>query len=177
MHDIIGAIMAASGSDENSEIELRFIRLGKVPVPAKATAGAAGFDCVALKREFLTSVDGELRVIEAGQAKQFDLVRYSTGLALEIPPGHVGLAFARSSISKMPLILANTTGVIDSDFRGELSFMFRILNPDNIAKTAYQVGDRIGQILIMSLDDIKLIEADRLSESDRGHGAYGSTGR
>lgn len=145
--------------------------------PVKATAGAAGFDCFALSLEFLTYKDGELEVIEPGQAKQFDLVKYSTGVSLEIPEGFVGLTFARSSITKMPLIMANTTGVIDSDYRGEVIFMFRILNPGNIAKTAYKIGDRIGQLVLVELGDFKLEESGKLTDSARGSGAYGSTGR
>lgn len=144
--------------------------------PVKATSGAAGYDCFALNREFLTYKDGELVAVEPGHARQFDIVKYSTGVRLEIPEGYTGLTFARSSISKMPLIMANTTGVIDSDYRGEVIFMFRILNPEDITETAYKIGDRIGQLVLVELGDLELKISNKLSDTSRGSGAYGSTG-
>ncbi|HEU5005038.1 MAG TPA: hypothetical protein VFT49_03060 [Candidatus Saccharimonadales bacterium] len=146
-------------------------------LPKKATPGAAGLDFVAIKREFFKVENGEFKNIEPTEARQFDLVRYRTGIFIELPEGCVALAFARSSIAKMPLIMANTTGVIDSDYRGEIMFMFRILNPENIVETAYQIGDRIGQLVIMKVEDAELIKTDELNSSHRGDGAYGSTGR
>lgn len=156
---------------------LNFVLSAGAKPPIKATAGAAGFDLFAIKREFFTHKDGQLMVIEPEKVKQFDLVRYSTGVFCEIPKGHVGFAFARSSIINMPLIMANTTGVIDSDYRGEIMYVFRILNPENIMETSYQPNDRVGQLVIVKMPDIKLAEVNTLSDSERGHGGYGSTGR
>lgn len=166
--------MDKSRSEDNS---LNYTLSPGAKPPIKATPGAAGFDFFAATREFFTVKNGELMVIKPKDAKQFDLVRYGTGVHCEIPSGFVGLAFARSSIIKMPLIMANTTGVIDSDYRGEIIYMFRILDPENITETSYQIGDRVGQLVIVKSPDFKAKEVNTLSDSERGHGGYGSTGR
>lgn len=163
--------------EQNQYDYLNFVLSAGAKPFIKATPGSAGFDCFAQTREFFTFNDGELIVIEPAKAKQFDLVQYGTGVACEIPAGHAGLTFARSSIVKMPLIMANTTGVIDSDYRGEISFTFRILEPGNIAEKSYQIGDRIGQLVIVKSTILTTREVNTLSDSKRGHGGYGSTGR
>lgn len=162
---------------QNQADSLNFVLSAGAKPPIKATLGAAGFDLFALKREFFTQKDGQLTVVEPKNIKQFDLVRYNTGVFCEIPKGYVGLAFARSSIVNMPLIMANTTGVIDSDYRGEIMYVFRILNPENIEETSYQSNDRIGQLVIVKSPDLRLTEVNTLSDSERGRGGYGSTGR
>jgi len=163
--------------DSNSVFPLNFVITPGASAPRRATKGAAGFDCTALTREFLTCVNGELVPVKPPQTKQFDIVKYSTGLSFEIPQGYVILTFARSSIAKMPLMLANSTGVIDSDFRGEITFMFRIFNPQNIANTSYQVGDRIGQLVVLKLGELAPVEVSELAKSARGSGMFGSTGQ
>lgn len=100
---------------------------------------------------------------------------YGTGLALEIPPGYVGLIFPRSSISNTNMSLANSVGVIDSSYRGEVTFRFRELF-DSDGKQ-YEVGDRIGQLIIISFPRIELEEVGELTDTKRGRGGYGSTGR
>ena len=99
---------------------------------------------------------------------------YGTGIAVEIPHGYVGLVFPRSSIAKKDLSLTNSVGVIDSGYRGEITFIFF---RTNYPWLEYNVGDRIGQLIIMPYPHIELEEADKLSASDRGDGSYGSTGR
>jgi dUTP pyrophosphatase len=100
-----------------------------------------------------------------------------TGLAMEIPEGHVGLLFPRSSISKTPLSLRNSVGVVDSGYRGEIMLKFdredRVLNPE---ETIYKVGDRVGQIMIMPYPKVQFFEAQELSSTERGDGGFGSTG-
>jgi dUTP pyrophosphatase len=98
---------------------------------------------------------------------------YGTGLAFEIPKGYVGLIFPRSSISKKDLALSNCVGVIDSGYRGEVSFKFY---PTSSKHNIYNIGDRIGQLIIMPYPQITLVESDELSETERGAGGYGSTG-
>ena len=98
---------------------------------------------------------------------------YGTGLAMEIPEGHVGLIFPRSSISKTAHSLRNAVGVIDSGYRGELIFKFDI-NAYN--SPVYEIGDRIGQIVIMPYPEVEFDEVFELSETSRGKGGYGSTG-
>lgn len=104
---------------------------------------------------------------------QYKNVVYGTGLAFEIPEGYVGLVFPRSSICKQDLILSNCVGVIDSGYRGEVMLKFK--PTENFARL-YEVGDRIGQIIIMPYPQITLNEVEELSETERGNGGYGSTG-
>ena len=78
-------------------------------IPSYAKPGDAGMDLVATSRVF----------------DKYGNVEYGTGLAMEIPEGYVGLIFARSSISKQDLSLANAVGVIDSGYRGEIKFKFK----------------------------------------------------
>ena len=100
-----------------------------------------------------------------------------TGLAMEIPAGHVGLLFPRSSISKTPLSLRNSVGVVDSGYRGEIMLKFdREDRTLNNGETIYKVGDRVGQIMIMPHPKIQFFEAQELSATERGEGGFGSTG-
>lgn len=103
-----------------------------------------------------------------------DKVTYDTGLAFEIPEGHVGLLFPRSSNSKKDLLLTNSVGVLDSGYRGSVKFVYR--HATDAAPSLYEVGDRIGQLLILPYPSVELVEAEELSETERGAGGYGSTG-
>lgn len=96
-----------------------------------------------------------------------------TDIAFEIPKGYVGLVFARSSVSNMGLVVANSVGVIDSGYRGEVSVRFKV---DGWFRR-YGIGDKFAQMVIMPYPDVEFNEVDELSESDRGSGGYGSTGR
>jgi dUTP pyrophosphatase len=125
-------------------------------IPKYAKLGDAGLD--------LTAVD----VVADGST-----MTYKTGLAVEIPPWHVGLLFPRSSVYKTGQSLTNCVGVIDSGYRGEIMMKFT-LSP--YAKE-YQIGDRVGQLLIMPYPRIDFEETDELTPTERGDGGYGSTGR
>ena len=100
---------------------------------------------------------------------------YGTGLAMEIPEGYVGLIFPRSSISKYSLQLSNSVGVIDSGYRGEIIFKFNHFN-NKTTKKHYEVGERVGQIIIMPYPKVEFKEVDELDDSDRGEGGFGSSG-
>lgn len=102
---------------------------------------------------------------------------YGTGIAVEIPQGYVGLVFPRSSIAKTDLSLSNAVGVIDSGYRGEITFKFRDHQPLNGNVSWYRVGERIGQLIIMPYPKIEFEEVEELSETDRGLGGFGSTGK
>lgn len=128
-------------------------------LPSKAHADDAGFDLVAISVE---------------EDRKRNIVSYGTGLAFEIPKGYVGLIFPRSSVYKHQISLSNCVGVIDSGYRGEVSFKFRIEQP-HISR--YTVGDRIGQLIIMPYPEIEFEEVEDLSETERGTGGYGSSGR
>ena len=101
---------------------------------------------------------------------------YGTGLAIEIPDGYVGLLFPRSSNSKTHLYLTNHVGVIDSGYRGEIKFKFRPINGFVDARV-YAKYDRVGQLIILPYPQIELVESDDLSDSERGDGGFGSTGK
>lgn len=118
--------------------------------------------------------DGALDITAIGIIKDTEeFIEYSTGLAFEIPPGYVGLLFPRSSVSNRGLSLCNSVGVLDSGYRGEVTFRFKP-TPGKTAK--YSPGDRIGQLLIIPYPQITPMWADSLSNSARGKGGYGSTG-
>lgn len=134
----------------------------KAVIPTKAHATDAGFDLYCTSRE----VNWEKRQLVC-----------HTGLAFEIPEGYVGLLFPRSSVSNKPLMMANSVGVVDSCYRGEVTAKFNITDTRQSAFSHYQEGDRIAQMIIIPYPEIEFEEADSLSENDRGTGGYGSTGR
>lgn len=98
---------------------------------------------------------------------------YHTGLAVEIPEGHVGLIFMRSSVSNKSISLTNAVAVIDSGYRGELLLKYKITT-DSLP-TIYQPGEKIGQLIIIPYPKIEPMEAEELSDSDRNEGGFGST--
>lgn len=102
---------------------------------------------------------------------------YGTGLAFEIPEGFVGLLFPRSSVTNTDLILGNSVGVLDSSYRGEVKFRFkRVINTFSFGSD-YKVGDRIGQLVVIPFPKVEVQEVIELSDSERGTGGYGSTGK
>ena len=101
-------------------------------------------------------------------------VTYGFGIALEIPQNYVGLVFPRSSVRNQELILSNCVGVIDSGYRGELQATFKKTN--GLDSLKYKVGERGAQIIIIFHPNIKMVESDDLSNTDRGTGGFGSTG-
>ncbi len=99
----------------------------------------------------------------------------TTGLAFEIPVGYVGLLFPRSSLHKYNLSLSNAVGVIDSGYRGEVSFVFNYTDSKAFSKV-YEAGDRIGQLIILPYPEVSFTLVDSLSESSRGAKGLGSSG-
>lgn len=96
------------------------------------------------------------------------------GIAMEIPEGYVGLIFPRSSIHKTHCRLSNSVGVIDSGYRGEISAVF---DTGNISENNYLEGSRAAQIIIMPYPEIEFEEVPELSETERGTGGFGSSGK
>lgn len=136
-------------------------------LPTKAHSDDAGFDLYAHSMDY----DNDGNIV------------YGTGVAFEIPKGYVGLLFPRSSNAKKDLILSNSVGVLDSGYRGEVTFKFKIFYPSvahhgfvHNSTNDYEIGDRIGQIIIMPYPEIEFVEVDDLSETERGDGGYGSSG-
>ncbi len=134
----------------------------KAVIPKYAESGSAGMDMVATSMK--AYFQGAIAYVE-----------YGTDLAIEIPEGFVGLIYPRSSISSATtFVLANSVGVIDSSYRGEIKFRFKSITP---VGRLYNVGDRIGQIVIMPYPQVQFEEVTELSDTDRGTGGYGSTGK
>ena len=131
-------------------------------VPKYGSEFSAGADLYACMSEPVTIAPGETVFIH-------------TGISVEIPTGYVGLNFARSSVaSKRGLAPANKVGVIDSDYRGEI-----LVALHNHGKTeqAVEPNERVAQLVIVPYLTANFIEADELSDTERGEGGFGSTGR
>ena len=143
-------------------MKVRIKKLNELAViPTYAKDGDAGMDLVATSIISTTSTQ----------------ITYGIGLALEIPKGFVGLIFPRSSVRKTRLMLSNCVGVIDSGYRGELQATFNKINNDSVSENDYKVGDRVAQIMIIPHPPIEFEEADELSDTERGEGGFGSTGK
>ena len=134
-------------------------------LPTYGTKFAAGADLYALVHNDTNMVEilpGETAFI-------------GTGLSMEIPEGYVGLIYARSGMAcKQGLAPANKVGVIDADYRGEI--MVALYNQSNDTKVI-TTGDRIAQMIIQPVTQFKFNEVVELSDTSRGEGGFGSTGR
>ena len=143
-----------------STIAVKKVRANAI-LPTYGSNEAAGADLYACLDEPVT--------IAAGQT-----VFIPTGLALEVPKGCAGLVYARSSLgAKRGLAPANKVGVIDSDYRGEISVVLH--NHGSVDQTVAP-GERIAQLVITPYITATFIESDELSDTARGAGGFGSTG-
>lgn len=130
-------------------------------IPAYQTAGAACFDLVA-------AADGH------PHSRDENAWVFPTGLAFDIPAGHVMLIFSRSGHGfNEGIRLSNCVGVIDSDYRGEVMVSLRA---DGNQPKRMVAGARIAQAMIIPIPTVALIEVDELTETERGVGGFGSTG-
>ena len=144
----------------STKIKIKKLKEG-TKVPTYGTIYSAGADLYAVLDEPVTIAPNETKVI-------------STGVALEIPVGLVGLVFARSGLScKQDLAPANKVGVIDSDYRGEVVV---VLHNHGTQQRTVQNGDRVAQILFMPYVRANFEETDNLSDTVRGVGGFGHTG-
>lgn len=151
---LTGRFIKTKGSDK---MQIKFKRTHPdAKTPYHGTKSAAGYDLYAVSVEELPH----------------NVIKYHTGIAVEIPEGYVGLIFPRSSIIKQGLSMSNAVGVIDSDFRNEMSAVFY----KNSDSEVYKPGDRVCQLVIMPIPAIEFIEVDELSETERGANGFGSTG-
>lgn len=130
-------------------------------LPTRANPDDAGYDVVAIYDPEVTDT----------------YVQYRTGLAIEVPKGYHTEIFPRSSISKYDLVLANSIGLIDNGYRGELIFRFKIVPRANgsILSKVYEKGDKIGQIVVRRTIDLPILEVENLSDTVRGEGGFGSS--
>jgi dUTP pyrophosphatase len=128
-------------------------------IPSYSKVGDAGMDLTITKEIENTSFS----------------VSYGFGIAMEIPKGYVGLVFPRSSVRNQELILSNCVGVIDSGYRGELQATFK--KTQGLDSIKYKVGERGAQIIILPYPTIYMTEVPELSDTERGTGGFGSTGK
>jgi dUTP pyrophosphatase len=133
-------------------------------LPAYETTSAAGADIRACLGP------GEKKEIAPGER-----IAIPTGLSFEIPPGHEIQVRPRSGLSlKTPLMVVNAPGTIDADYRGEVKILL-----GNLGANAHVIehGERIAQLVLSPVVQAKYVDTQELSETERGEGGFGSTGR
>ena len=142
-------------------INLRIKRLDDtVELPSYAYTGDAGLD---------------LRANETVDIQPYERVLISTGLAIALPDGYAGFVQPRSGMAlKQGLSIANTPGLIDAHYRGELKIIAVNLDAQNTIHI--ERGERIAQLVIQEVPVVTLVEVDELDETDRGVGGFGSSG-
>ncbi len=106
-----------------------------------------------------------------------DKIIVGLGFSTDIPPGFKGILVPRSSISKTNWMLANSMGIIDADYRGEWMMVLRTTGSVMYDALPFAVGERCAQIYFDKVNDIEIEETDELSDTVRGEGGFGSTGK
>lgn len=145
-------------------MELKIKKLRETAkIPFRATAGSAGMDLSACIDEDITIRPGDLKIIP-------------TGIAIELPSAeYVAYIFARSGLGiKHGICLSNGVGVIDSDYRGEVC-----VGLCNVSDKEYTItpGERVAQMVISPVSLMPAVEVSELSDTERGQGGFGSTGK
>lgn len=150
------------------QVKIKVLEGGKMPT--KSTEGAAAYDCYANE------------TVEVG----YNPVLIGLGFALELPEGYHAEIVPRSSIGlKTNLRQPNCVGIIDSDYRGEVKAMYELKPMLGVNRDAFYPsmgyvilkGDRIAQMIIKKNEDVELVEVEELSDTERGVGGFGSTGK
>jgi dUTP pyrophosphatase len=142
-------------------MRLEFARLtGDAAMPTRAYPGDAGLD---------------LYSAEAARIEPGERASVGTGVAVAIPDGHAGLVLPRSGLAaRHGIALVNAPGLIDCGYRGELRVL--LLNTDSSESFVVEPGDRIAQLVIVSLPEVELAERDGLEDAARGARGFGSSG-
>ena len=143
-------------------MQLPFVKLKEeATLPSRAHEGDAGLDLHACETAHI------------GPGERWSV---GTGVGVEIPAGHAGLVLPRSGLARdHGIALVNAPGLIDSGYRGELRVL--LLNTDPAETFRVEPGDRIAQLLLTPIASAEPIETSALSESARGEGGFGSSGR
>jgi dUTP pyrophosphatase len=141
---------------------LRVVRLDpRATLPARTHPGDAGLD---------------LHALQAATLGPGERASIPTGIAVEIEPGHAGLVLPRSGLAaRHGISVVNAPGLIDSGYRGELRVL--LLNTDRSASFELEAGDRIAQLVLIAVAIAEPVEVPQLSETPRGAGGFGSSGR
>lgn len=146
-----------------SPFQVRFLRLEHnpdLPLPARATPHAAGYDVRSAEADFHL-LPGEIRAV-------------ATGLLMELPEGVECQVRPRSGLAaRHGITLPNSPGTIDPDYRGELKVLMQNTGTEGVP---IRRGDRIAQLVFARFETPDVVRADALSDTDRGHGGFGSTG-
>ncbi|HET7053240.1 MAG TPA: dUTP diphosphatase [Solirubrobacterales bacterium] len=143
-------------------MELRIAKLkDEAVVPTRAHAGDAGLDLYACEAAHL------------GPGERWSV---GTGVAMEIPQGYAGMVLPRSGTARdHGIALVNGPGLIDAGYRGEVRVLLLNTDPAEVFRVAS--GDRIAQLLVVPVGLPEPLEVESLSESSRGDGGFGSSGR
>lgn len=142
------------------QICVKIKRIQEGRIPTKGTTGAAAWDCYA--RTSCTVIAGQSPIL------------VPLGFAMEIPDGYHAKVLPRSSTGlKTAIRMANSCGIIDSDYRGEVMMIAEAVRED----WHIEAGERIAQMLIEKNEPVVLLEVDSLDETMRGTGGFGSTGK
>lgn len=141
-----------------TELPIRRLRTGAV-LPSRAYPGDAGLDLTAVESAELAAGEG---------------ATIGTGLAIALPEGYAGLVLPRSGLAaKHGIGVLNAPGLIDAGYRGEV----RVILHNHGAQTfRVDAGMRIAQLVVVAVEDVRLVEVDELPASERGEGGYGSSG-
>jgi dUTP pyrophosphatase len=150
---------ACRGDTRLIELPIRRLRPDAV-VPARAYDGDAGVDLAACDHV----------VLEPGARAVV-----GTGLAAEIPPGYAGFVLPRSGLAdRHGITVLNAPGLIDSGYRGELKVI--LLNTDRRERFVVEPGMRVAQLVVQPVNEVRFVEAEELSATERGAGGHGSSG-
>jgi len=142
-------------------LKVKIKHTGRFPLPAYATDGSAAMD--------LHAEVGRSTHIVQGHAEMIP-----TGIALQLPRGHVAKIYARSGIAdKKGLSPSNCVGLVDSDYTGQI--YVSLMNHSQVTQYI-EPGERIAQLLIEKIEIVEWEEVDELTETARGIGGFGSTG-
>jgi len=143
-------------------VELRIARLAEgATLPSRAHEGDAGLDLYAVEPAHI------------GPGERWSV---GTGIAVEIPAGHAGLVLPRSGLAREHgIALVNSPGLIDAGYRGEVRVL--LLNTDPAEIFRVEAGDRIAQLVLTPVALAEPVEVEALSDSTRGDGGFGSSGR
>jgi dUTP pyrophosphatase len=143
-------------------VKVRRLRPSSLPLPAYQTAAAAGMDLQADLSEEVVLRSLERRLIP-------------TGLAIELPEGHEAQVRPRSGLAlKQGLTCLNSPGTIDADYRGEVQVLLANLSASEVV---VRHGDRVAQLVVAPVSRAVWVEQEALSDTARGAGGFGSTGR
>ena len=143
------------------EVKIKKIR-EKAIIPTRGSKYAAGYDLYAC-------IDEPINIVA------HSTVKVNTGLSMELPDGYFGAIFPRSGIAtKQNIRMANCVAVIDQDYRGE--WILPLHNDSDFLRTI-NPGDRVAQLVLLPYQNINFYEVDELTDSKRGSGGFGSTGK